>query len=269
MKLSPKHLEQFERDGFLIFEDLVDEAELAVLREDLRRLCAVETESVTREKSGSARTVWRFHESDGPTASPAFRSLSRTRKILEPVQQLVGEDDVYIYHSKANIKPAIDGTVWMWHQDYASWVFDGVPASNMATSLIMLEEATEFSGCLYFIPGSHRLGVLPPALDTVTTSWPLWTVPKDRMLTLLRELPPPVPIVGKPGTVVFFHCNIVHASGHNLSANDRWHIYFVYNPVSNKPKPVEKPRADWVVSRNYEPLSTEPDDAVLRTPVPA
>jgi ectoine hydroxylase len=267
MRLSPDQIAQFNRDGYLTFPDLVSEAELSVLRKELARLHTLEAEGVTREKSGSPRTVWRFHESDGPTASSAFRALSRTPRLLAPAQQVLGHEQLYIIHSKANIKTAIDGTVWGWHQDYGSWQFDGVPTGNIATFLVMLEEATEFSGCLYFVPGSHRLGVLEPVLDTVTTSWPLWSVPKPRMIDLLRASAAPVPITGKPGTGVLFHANMVHASGHNLSSTDRWHIYFVYNPVANKPRPVEKPRPDWVMSRNYEPLAGEPDDAVLRSPV--
>ena len=48
----------------------------------------------------------------------------------------------------------------------------------------------------------------------------------------------PIPIVGGPGTAVLFHCKMVHASGHNLSANDRWHVYMAYNPAKNYPNPI-------------------------------
>ena len=47
--------------------------------------------------------------------------------MLEPARQVLGDAGVYIYHTKINTKPAIEGTVWMWHQDYGSWQRDGCP----------------------------------------------------------------------------------------------------------------------------------------------
>jgi ectoine hydroxylase len=69
-----------------------------------------------------------------------------------------------------------------------------------------------------------------------------------------------VPIMGSPGTVVFFDANIVHSSGHNLSGDDRWQAYIVYNPVANRPANVEKPRPDYVRSTNFVPLQLGSDD---------
>src|SRR3712207_6180833 len=65
---------------------------------------------------------------------------------------------------------------------------------------------------------------------------------------------------GPPGTVVFFHCNILHASGHNLSRHDRWAVYYVYNRVANRPADVPNPRPDYVRSTNWAPLPLGSDD---------
>ena len=54
------------------------------------------------------------------------------------------------------------------------------------------------------------------------------------MKTLIAEHGEPVPIVGKPGSAVIFDCNLLHASGHNLSAQDRWQAYFCYNTRGNQ-----------------------------------
>ena len=75
------------------------------------------------------------------------------------------------------------GSVWLWHQVYGYWQHDGVPTSNMATFLVMLDEATKLGGCLYFIPGSHKLPVLPASKDETTTSYPQWAIHKDRCAT--------------------------------------------------------------------------------------
>jgi len=58
----------------------------------------------------------------------------------------------------------------------------------MATFLVMLDEAGEMGGCLYFLPGSHKLGVQPAVADETTTSYRQWTVDKERMREILRML---------------------------------------------------------------------------------
>src|SRR2546430_12352844 len=87
-----------------------------------------------------------------------FRSLVRTPRVLAPTRQALGTDEVYVYHTKINTKPAIEGTVWMWHQDYGSWQRDGCLRPDMATFAVMLTDSVEMNGALYVLPGSHRRG---------------------------------------------------------------------------------------------------------------
>jgi ectoine hydroxylase len=123
----------------------------------------------------------------------------------------------------------------------------------------MLDEPTEMNGCLYFIPGSHTEGNLEPRFDDAT-GYKFFVVPKEQLLEIMARSPEPVPITGKPGTVVLFDCNILHASGHNLSRHDRWAIYVVYNPVTNQCVQVPNPRPEYVRSVNTTPLAQGTDD---------
>lgn len=269
MQLTESQIAQFDRDGFIKFDKLFSDDEIALLKSELTRTGKVDSDAIIRERTGSVRTIYRNHEPDGPTASQAYYRLARTPRFLRPAQQVLRDDKLYVYHCKNNIKTAIDGTVWLWHQDYGYWQHDGVPTPSMATFLVMLDEATEFSGCLYFQPGSHRGPTLPAYKDETTTSYPQWAIEKDVIQASLRKGPRPVAIDGPPGTAVLFHCKMVHGSGHNLSPNDRWHAYMAYNPSVNRPNPIPaNPRPDYVVSRNYEPLELLKNDD-LREAVPA
>src|SRR5687768_1549522 len=223
MKLSAQQLAQFERDGFVIFPDLFSQAEIDALRAETARLSHIDAETVIRERTGGVRSIFRVHEHDGATRSPAFRALVRTPRVLEPTMQVLG-GGVYVYHTKINTKPAIEGTVWQWHQDYGSWKRDGCPRPDMATFNVMMTDTTEMGGALYLIPGSHKLGRIEPVYDE-STSYKFWAMPKQRMIEVLKSSPEPVAVTGRAGTCVLFHCNVLHASGHNLSADDRWHIY--------------------------------------------
>ena len=260
MELTPAQLAQYERDGFLIFPDLFGPAEIAVLRQEVARLAKLDTEEVFREHTGGVKSIFRVHEEDGATRSPPFRALVRTPRVLRPVQQVL-RGDAYVYHTKINAKPAIEGTIWMWHQDYNAWSKDGCPTPNMATFNVMLDDTSELSGGLYIIPGSHRLGLLESVYDT-STGYKLWVIPKEKMIEVLRNSPSPVAVTGRAGTGVLFHCNVLHASGHNLSGEDRWHVYVSCNAVANKPVLGPNPRPDWVVSRNWHPLPIEDDEGV-------
>ncbi len=263
MELTPAQMAQYERDGFLIFPDLFTPAEVAVLRQEVARLARLDTEEVFREHTGGVKSIFRVHEKDGATRSPPFRALVRTPRVLRPVRQVLGTDETYVYHTKINAKPAIEGSIWMWHQDYNSWSKDGCPQPNMATFNVMLNDTSEFSGGLYIIPGSHKLGLLELVYDT-STGYKLWVIPKERMIEVMRNSPPPVAVTGRAGTAALFHCNVLHASGHNLSAEDRWHIYVSCNAVANRPVLGPNPRPDWVVSRNWQPLPIEDDEGVTK-----
>jgi ectoine hydroxylase len=260
MKLNKVQLETYHHDGYLVIPGMYSAEEVAAMKAELCRIQQIDTDHLVRERSGGvAKTIYRVHEANGPTASPVFHAAARSPRMLQPAQAVLGDDELYVYHTKCNLKTAIDGSVWQWHQDYGTWRKDGVPEPTLTTALIMLDEPNEFNGCLYFIPGSHKIGNLEPRFDEAT-AYKFWVVPKDDLLKIMERSPEPVPITGKPGTVVFFHPNILHASGHNLSRHDRWAVYVVYNPVVNRPVDVPDPLPDYVRSTNFVPLQVGSDD---------
>jgi len=263
MKLTVEQLATYKRDGFLIFPHLVSPAEVAVLRSEVARLCDVDAEGTVREGGSRVpKSMFRMHEADGEGASPAFRAMSRTPRTLGVAQQVLEDRDLYLHHSKVNVKAAIEGSVWPWHQDFGSWNLDGIQSPDLATFMIMLDDATEMSGCLFLLPGSHRWGRTDAYLDT-STAYRLWSVKPEDMKRRMAESPPAVAISGAAGTCAIFHCNLMHASGHNLYYKDRWQAYFCYNTCVNRPQDVPNPRPDYVRSRNWQPMQSVADEAVL------
>ena len=104
MRLTPEQLDRFDRDGFLRFEGLFGAEEVAALRAELARVSAVDDPAIIRERNGALRNVYRTHELDGPTRSPAFRALACSPRFLEPARQVLRDDELYVFHSKCNIK---------------------------------------------------------------------------------------------------------------------------------------------------------------------
>ncbi len=263
VQLSNEQVAAFERDGFLIFPGLFSAAEVDLLHREAARVSRVDAECVFREGSaGQAKAMFRLHECDGPTASAAYRAAAHCPRVLQTARTLLGDDALYLHHCKVNMKAAIEGTAWPWHQDFGSWHLDGIARPDMLTFMLMLDEATELNGCLWLLPGSHRRGRTDPYWDE-STAYKLWAVQPDDVKAYMRTGVAPVAVTGPAGTAAVFHCNLLHASGHNLSAQDRWQAYFCFNRVSNRPADVPEPRPDWVRSTNWTPMAVGSDADVL------
>lgn len=262
MKLTPAQIAQYDRDGYLHFPEFFSAAEVDALRREVARISKIDNEMVVREGTAKVpKVMFRMHETDGPTASRPFNALVRLPRTLGMAQQLLRDEKLYLHHTKVNIKAAIEGSVWPWHQDYGSWANDGIERPELLTIMVGLDPATEMNGCLYFLPGSHKHGRLDPYFDT-STAYKVWSVTPDDMKRMIKEHGEPVAIRGSAGSLTVFHCNLMHASGHNLSANDRWQAYLCYNRCANRPADVEKPRPDYVRSQNWTPLTLGPDGGI-------
>lgn len=248
MEWSDRDIEDYKTNGFRLIRGLLSEDEVAGLRNGVPDLLNGRDESDgmhrEREKGGAVRQVYLAHRSH-----PAFVELIRNPKILEPVKQILGSD-VYIYHSKLNVKEAFEGTVWLWHQDYGYWMWDKIEP-RICSAMVFIDEATLNNGCLMIVSGSHKAGRNEHEADTVTTSYKQWCIPPADLKQRICE-EDIIHVTGKPGDVLFFDCNLIHGSGHNMSPLPRNSFISVYNSIGNKPKPAENPRPDWVVSRSFD-----------------
>ncbi|WP_231497836.1 phytanoyl-CoA dioxygenase family protein, partial [Methylibium sp. T29-B] len=78
MQLSTDQLARYRRDGFIVLPELLAPAEVAAMKAELQRLQGIDTDHLVRERVGGvAKTIYRVHEADGPTASPPFHAAAR------------------------------------------------------------------------------------------------------------------------------------------------------------------------------------------------
>jgi ectoine hydroxylase len=248
MKWTQAQLDQYNKDGYLVARGLISADELGDLHHEMPGLLngdeAQDRMHREREKSGAVRQVYLAHRH-----SPAYKALARSPKLLDPVHQIIG-NGVYVWHSKINVKDAFEGTVWLWHQDYGYWMWDGVDP-KFVSCMVMLDKATVNNGSLMVVAGSHKWGRQEHYADTVTTSYKQWCIDTPTLKQKIKE-EDIRHVTGEPGDVLFFDSNLVHGSGHNMSPLPRKTFIVCYNDINNKPRPVEKPRPDWVVAREFE-----------------
>ena len=228
MRLNDSEVERFREDGFLVLPKRFSAEEVALLKAELPRLFAERRPENFREKeSDVVRTAMGLH-----LRSEVYARAVRDPRLVEPARQLLGED-LYVQQVKVNAKAAFSGDVWQWHYDFATHHGeDGVPEPLALNLHILLDEVNEFNGPLVFIPGSHRRGPAPAALDTETTSYPLWVVEDETVAKLIEE-GGLVSAKGPPGTMLIFGDTLVHGSSLNMSPWPRTIFSLILNPVSN------------------------------------
>jgi ectoine hydroxylase len=260
MRLTAQQLRDFDELGYVFMPNCFSEDEVAVLRAEAEEIYNTDREQVWREKTGAPRTAFAAH-----TYNEAFRLLSRHPRLVEPLRQLFGEE-VYVHQFKINAKAAFEGDVWQWHQDYGTWARDdGMPEARAMNIAVFLDEVMPINGPLMLIPKSHKGGTLPAGHDKQTTSYPLWTLDKDTVTRLADEAAPWGGIVaptGKPGSVLMFHGNLVHASPPNITPYPRKIVYLTLCAVSNHITKFTRP--DWIAHRDFAPIVPVEDDALLQ-----
>ncbi len=227
MKLSPGQIKDFDEQGYLFFPELLCRGGDRAVARRRRGDPQARPPEVWREKSGAPRTAFAAH-----TFNETFRLMAHHPRLIEPLRQLFGED-VYVHQFKLNAKAAFEGDVWQWHQDYGTWARDdGMPEPRAMNIAIFLDEVMPINGALMLIPKSHRQGVLAAGHDTATTSYPLWTLDKETVTRLAADGGIVAP-TGKPGSVLMFHGNLVHASPPNITPYPRKIVYLTLCACSN------------------------------------
>lgn len=255
---------RFERDGYLIVEDCFTDEEVAVLANETEALLGVPSPGLVYEGDGvSVRSL------NGPhLLHKGMGRLAQASRLLGAAEQLL-DGDVYVHQYKINLKRALAGDQWEWHSDYWYWQQeDGMLEPSALTAVIFLDDVTPFNGPMLLILGSHTDRLAAEDHDRpygdldggdnwqITTSSTLkYQLSRSRLEAAMRQQGL-VAATGKKGSVLFFHCNLLHYSSPNPSAWDRRAIFISYNRTSNALAPVASPRPEFLASRRPSALRT-------------
>lgn len=217
--LTAEDVAAFDRDGFLVKRDLFGPQEimkigrwaqqLADAPEDADRHWMYFERSLSDPDQRLLNRIENFYPfHDG------FRRLFDGNKLRGAVSDLLGEPAV-LYKDKINFKlPGGEG--FKPHQDQqAGW---GKYADFFITAMVSIDAATTENGCLEFVAGGHKQGLLGKE----------WVPIGDEQWTAMGIRPYPT----KPGDTVFFDSYAPHGSGPNLSDRPRRVLYVTYNRAS-------------------------------------
>jgi hypothetical protein len=144
---------------------------------------------------------------------PQLRDTVYIRNGRRMASALLGVDEASLHGwGHMILKPARRGHETPWHQDEAYWTADHSYAAVGAW--MPLDDATVESGCLHFVPGSHRGPVLShhhigddPAVHGLEADDP------DTSGAVAVSIP--------AGAATFHHPRMIHYAGPNSTGRDR------------------------------------------------
>lgn len=218
-KLSDQQLKFFDEYGYISNIKLLEEWQVDKLNEELAE--------ITDPKHPANELFYEFHSNESSDAnSILFHALGAWRitegfhdiiwnpAFVMPASQLLGNRAVRFWHDQLFCKPAHHGGVVAWHQDYSYWTRTQ-PMQHL-TCWCALDDATTENGCLYYVPRSHRWGLLDKPelagnMEGLT----------DYLTEEQKKEFKPVPIELKKGYATFHHPLMVHGSYENKSNRSR------------------------------------------------
>jgi ectoine hydroxylase-related dioxygenase (phytanoyl-CoA dioxygenase family) len=238
-RLTDEQIAFFHENGFLGNVKLLDERQILKIKQEL--------DLVTDTTHPQHHLFYEFHsnESADPEKilfhalgawriSDAFHDVLWNPRFLMAAYQLLGEKPVRFWHDQLFCKPPRQGGVVAWHQDYSYWTRTK-PMEHL-TCWCGLDDSTIENGCVNYVPGSHRWGLLnkPVIAGKMDGIFDFLNAEQKKQFN-------PVPVETKAGHGIFHHPLVLHGSGENKSIHPR--RAFVINVI-----------ADGVYSDSDEPL---------------
>lgn len=193
----------YARDGFFLPYDVVSEQEARTIRADLEA-----AEAELAERPAELALLRSYPD----RLLPSFDALSRHPNLIAGVSQILGPD-LMVWSSGLFIKEANTPNYVTWHQDLTYW---GLDDAEEVTAWVALSPSTRASGCMRFVPGSHKHHIVPH-VDSFAA---------DNLLSRGQEIAvevddsDAVEVILRPGQASLHHGHLFHSSGPNTT-NDR------------------------------------------------
>ena len=296
--VSPSQIGEFHQTGFLVLDNLLDDADIAPVREELTAEIDRRAEVLVRQGKLSARyenmnfetrlarisaetpelalSIW-----DGSLSGAVFFDLLRNPKILDLAESLVGPEIIAssVYRLRPKVPDLRKGDV-PWHQDSA--YFEPYCDDHLVLTIwLALVDATQESGCMWVQPGCHKSRVFRHVQEKGGSHY----------LEIAEEERPqvePVCVPVRNGGAVLLTNKTPHFSGTNTTNHVRWAMDLRYqdaalptnasitrlpgdivgDPSKNIPLACYPPEADFLVrsqKRPQEVVATAEEFHRLRT----
>ena len=234
-QLNNEQIQFYQNNGFIVIEDFLSPEELEHWRKAVTT--AVEERAGIKIPGKDIKTG----EADGINEDADYfakvfdqllnlwqtneqvKKLMLDQRIGKMAAQLAGVDGIRIWHDQALIKrPWANPTAW--HLDTPFWSYSD---RNAISIWVALDNATLENGCLFFIPGSHKL----TGFDKITIGKNM-----DGIFEIYPGLINTKPVAApmKAGSCSFHNGLTIHGANANMTNGFRRAMTCAYMPEGNR-----------------------------------
>jgi ectoine hydroxylase-related dioxygenase (phytanoyl-CoA dioxygenase family) len=215
--------EQFERDGYAVFESVFSGEALELLRTACATFVAREDarmDAAGTDTLGISHRGKRYFANECQRAQPELRRILFSEQMAEICRATLGET-AYFFFDQFVVKGPEGGLPLSWHQDSRYVVGNGGPADHAPylTCWLTLDDATLANGTVRLVPRSHRRGVIAHQRQVGSNDL---AVAIDEQDAIAIEVP--------AGSVAAFSSLTLHATGANRSDRPRRVYLAQYTP---------------------------------------
>ncbi len=261
MQLTIAQKEQYHEQGFLVLKGALPLAEVRKANVQLMGVHEAAWEAEQRDGRlpwGHAGTSWDVTiPADRPQrieqlmnsddVSSALARIATSTPVLDAIDQLIAPDqDILVFHSKTLMRAAEATSRFPWHQDFGYWHYTHHQPLHINCA-VALEPQTVESGCLNYVPGSQKGGLVEHQFFTEKTisSFPIGL---SADLTAYRA----VPVEYEPGDLLFFGALVIHGSDINRTGRNAPFNTIAYDLSGNR----KEAEVDRVVRERIKRLHT-------------
>lgn len=219
--LTQEEIDFFHEQGYLLLKggcstDLIDafNGHIHDIRssDEIPEWALPRKAGIVEEKERFSVRLFNPHKHDSFS-----RQVMKLPVVRGALAQVMGDEAVCVQSMYFYKEPGSPGQAA--HQDY--YYIKDDPKSMVAAWIAMEELVDEENGCLWVIPGTHRLGLLPHGQVKNLEEHEAWTHETEGV-----DLTQQVPVVMEKGDILLFHELLIHSSFKNRS-KDRWRRSYV------------------------------------------
>ena len=251
--LTAQQIEHYDREGYLVIETLLTDADMAPARAAMTEKVNQIADDLFRDGKIKSKLE---HEPfptrlarlfDGLTDKdflqygrswrdriPGYFILMSNPKIVGAVESLIGSEIFAnpVYNVRPKVPKVAAGAV-PWHQDKSYW--PDANSNPVITVWIPLVDATHENGCLHVIPRTQKKRVLDYHRESLTGTSYLEV--DEKYLKTLTQNANIVALPVPAGSAILFNDRLVHSSTPNRSNHVRWSVDLRYQPTDQDPMP--------------------------------
>ena len=200
MGIAPEQVEAYRRDGFVSGIAVISAAEAYAAMQKLAEYEADNGSTDALHMKSHIYFAWLW-------------KIARNPIVLDAIRAIMGPD-VLVLASRLWSKLPADEKFVSWHQDVNYFGIE--PSDASANIWIALTDASEEAGCMRFIPGSQKAGLLDHEI-TMASNNLLTRGQTVHGVDVTKAVPAPL----RPGECSLHHGHVLHCSPPNLAGHRR------------------------------------------------